>query len=274
LGRTLEPDSTGGLNMSIIKSKLLSNYTEIAHFCTTQYGGVSMGNYASFNLSPFSGDDKDCFISNQKSLSNSLGIETNRLILPYQIHGTEIREIGEQFLQLPMVEKDNYLYGVDALFTRLPRLCIGITTADCVPLLFFDPNTHVIAAAHAGWRGTCDGIAQKTIQAMTERYNCLAKDICVTIGPSISAEVYEVGKEVVERFEAAGFDLKEIVTVRKNKFHLDLWKANQLLLEKSGILKEHIEISGICTYSEHERFFSARRLGIHSGRILSGIMLK
>jgi len=260
--------------MSIIKYKQLSNFTEIAHFCTTRDGGVSVGNYASFNLSPYSGDDKDCCLSNQKKMSERLGIDLSLLILPYQTHGTEIREINESFLQLPTNERNRYLHGVDALFTNLPEVCIGITTADCVPLLFFDPNARAIAAVHAGWRGTCAGIAEKTVKTMIEKYNCLAENIRVAIGPSISAEVYEVGKDVVDNFDAAGFDLTKIISVRNKKLHLDLWKSNQLLLEKSGILKEHIEISGICTYSEHKRFFSARRLGICSGRILSGIMLK
>jgi len=260
--------------MSIITYKLLNNFTEIAHFCTTRDGGVSVGNYSSFNLSPFSGDEKDCYTTNQKKLSESLGIKDCRLIMPFQIHGTEIREIDNSFLQLPTNGKNRYLHGVDALFTCIPKVCIGITTADCVPLLFFDPHKQVIAAAHAGWRGTCALIAEKTIHTLKEKYDCLAEDIRVVIGPSISVEVYEVGQEVVEHFDAAGFDLTQIITTKNNKFYLDLWKANQLLLEKTGIQENHIEIAGMCTYSHHENFFSARRLGIHSGRILSGIMLK
>ena len=87
-------------------------------------------------------------------------------------------------------------------------------------------------------------------------------------------EVYEVGKEVVENFENEGFDISKIITERNNIHYLDLWKANQQSLERIGILSEHIEIAGICTFSQHEEFFSARRFGIKSGRILSGIMLK
>ncbi len=96
----------------------------------------------------------------------------------------------------------------------------------------------------------------------------------MVIGPSISVKVYEVGKEVIDKFEQAGFDLSKITTIKEQSFYLDLWKANQLSLEKAGVLSEHIEISGICTYTEYKRFFSARQLGIKSGRILSGIMLK
>jgi YfiH family protein len=257
----------------MITYSLLNKHSEIAHFCTSREGGVSVGNYASWNLSPFSGDSPECVNKNTEILCEKLGIELDKLIIPYQTHETEVKEIDEAFFQLPTDEKANYLNGVDAIFTQLPQVCIGITTADCVPLLFFDPKKRVIAAAHAGWRGTCGRIAEKTIQSLIERFGCNPADILVAIGPSISPKVYEIGSEVVDAFESGGFDTTEIVEIRNNAIFLDLWQANQQVLEKAGILPQNIEISGICTYTEHDRFFSARRLGIKSGRILSGIML-
>jgi hypothetical protein len=258
----------------MITYNLLDRYNEIAHFCTSREGGVSVGNYASFNLSPFSGDTELSFAENKQILCDKLGIDSGHLIIPFQTHGIEIREINETFLDLSSAEKEAYLDGVDVVVTRLPGICVGVTTADCVPLLFFDPTKQVVAAVHAGWRGTCAGIAGKTVRFMVEKYNSIPEDILVAIGPSISAEVYEVGVEVVDEFKAAGFDLPEIIETRNNSIFLNLWKANQQLLEKAGIQVNHIEIAGICTFTEHERFFSARRLGIKSGRLLSGIMLK
>lgn len=258
----------------MITYNLLSKFPEIAHFCTSREGGVSMGNYASFNLSPFSGDNPASFTENKNKLCHKLGIDTEKLIIPFQTHSTEIREIDNAFFLFSPDEKKQYLHGVDALFTQFPEICLGITTADCVPLLFFDPNKQVIAAAHAGWRGTCARIAEKTILTLIAKYNCNPSDIRVVIGPSISAKVYEVGNDVVENFKKAGFSITDIIEKRGDSFFLDLWKANQQSLEKVGVLTEHIEISGICTFTEHERFFSARRLGINSGRILSGIILK
>jgi YfiH family protein len=258
---------------NMITYKLLEKYKEIAHFCTERQGGVSMGNYASFNLSPFSGDNPDHITINHQILCDKLDIKPDKLIVPYQIHGTEICEINNSFFKLSEEEKSNAINGIDTLFTRLPNVCIGVTTADCVPLQFFDPVQKVIAVAHAGWRGTCSRISEKTIHTLIEKCNCNPADILVTIGTSISSKVYEVGKEVVAKFKEVGFDVSEIITVRNNSLYLDLWKANQQSLEKVGILKDHIEISGICTFTENERFFSARRLGIKSGRMLSGIML-
>ena len=260
--------------LTVISYQLFEKYNEIAHFCTSREGGVSVGNYASFNLSPFSGDNPAYIAENQRILCDKFGINTNRLIIPYQTHGAEIREIDEAFFNFFVDEKYQYLNGVDALITNLAGVCIGVTTADCVPLLFFDPEKKAVAVAHAGWRGTCARMAEKTVLAMVQKYNCNPADILVAIGPAISAEVYTVGKEVVEIFETAGFDVSEIVQIRNNASYLDLWKANQQSLEKAGILPEHIEVSGICTFTEHERFFSARRLGIESGRLLSGIMIK
>lgn len=257
----------------MITYNLLDKYKEIAHFCTSREGGVSVGNYASFNLSPFSGENPDNFSENKKILADSLGIGLNKIIIPYQTHGTEIREINETFLQLNSEQKEAFLSGVDALITKLSSICIGITTADCVPILFFDPVKKVIAAAHAGWRGTCGKIAEKTILTLIEKHDCKPSDILVTIGPSISPEVYEVGKELVKNFENAGFDISEVFCTKNNSIYLDLWKANEQLLLKNGILQQNVVVAGICTYSEHEKFFSARRLGLKSGRMLSGIML-
>ena len=149
----------------------------------------------------------------------------------------------------------------------------GIAQNSISPKLGKDPVKKVIAASHAGWRGTCANISKKTVQKLTDNYHCDPSDIRVVIGPSISANVYEVGKEVVDNFQHAGFDISEIVSTKNNSSFLDLWKANQHSLEEAGILRENIEISGYCTFTEHDRFFSARRLGIKSGRMLSGIML-
>jgi len=258
----------------MITYHLFEQQNEIAHFCTSREGGVSVGNYASFNLSPFSGDNPEHFEQNLKLLADQLGTAPDRIIIPYQTHETEVRLIDTEFLNLSASERKEYLNGVDALITKLPNICIGVTTADCVPLLFFDPVQKVVAAAHAGWRGTCGRIAGKTIQALVQHYHCQPENILVTIGPSISTNAYNVGKELVENFELAGFDTAEIFENRDEVLFLDLWKANRNSLLDAGIKPEHIEISGICTFTEHEKFFSARRLGIKSGRMLSGIMLK
>lgn len=258
----------------MITFSLLDRYNEVAHFCTSREGGASVGNYASFNLSPFTDDNPVHYSENRDKLSKVLDIDSKNIVVPFQNHGSEVRLISESFLELSEIDKSEYLHGVDALYTNLSGICIGVTTADCVPLLFFDPVKHIIAVAHAGWRGTCARIAGKTVQSLNHTFNCNPKDIKVVIGPSISPEVYEVGDMVIENFEKERFDIAEIFSTKNNSTYLDLWKANSLIVENEGVLPENIEIAGICTYTEHNRFFSARRLGIKSGRIMSGIMLK
>lgn len=258
----------------MVRYKLLDTFPGLIHFCTERNGGVSAGAYASLNLSPFSGDSPENVQENMKRLCDNLGVVPEQLLIPFQTHETEVRSIHSRFCSLSPDEQRDSLHGVDALATNLPEVCICITTADCVPLLFFDPVKKVIGAAHAGWRGTCGRIAQKTILTMCNDFECSPENIHVAIGPSVSPAVYEVGDELIASFDAAGFEIDSLFARRNGALFLDLWAANRQALLAAGVVSEHIETSGICTFTHHERFFSARRLGIKSGRILSGIMLK
>ncbi|MBR5612544.1 MAG: laccase domain-containing protein, partial [Bacteroidaceae bacterium] len=130
----------------------------------------------------------------------------------------------------------------------------------------------VVAAIHAGWRGTVGRIVEKTIEVMKMQYGTKGEKIVACIGPSISLDAFEVGDEVYTAFAEAGFDMNRIAR-KYEKWHLDLWEANHLQLLSQGVKEENIEVAGICTYNHCDDFFSARRLGIKSGRILSGIMM-
>ena len=257
-----------------IQSKILQPFEEITHFFTTRHGGVSGGEYASFNLSPYVGDEEENVHRNFEILSRQLGIGTSDIIFPYQVHDCEIREIDRSFFGLSHEQRQHFLNGVDALFTQLPGVVISITTADCVPLLFYAPEKKVIAVAHAGWRGTCAGIAAKTIETLVGKFDLSPEDIFVVAGPSISPSVYEVGRDVVEEFQKNDWNLSDIFSQNDGKIFLNLWKANEISLLGSGLQKNNIEFLCRCTFTESENFFSARRQGILCGRMLSGIMLK
>lgn len=260
--------------MDIVKYTIFNRYPEIIHFTTTRNGGVSKGNYASCNLSPFTGDESESVCENMNRLCSLFGIGPSQLIFPYQTHGNEVREINSGFFELSPHKQSEFLQGIDALVTSATNVCIGVTTADCVPVLFYDPVRKVIAVAHAGWRGTCSRIVEKTIGILTQCYGTLPSDLVVAFGPSISMKMYEVGTEVIESFESAGFDIALISVKHEDSFYLDLWEANRLLLLSAGVLPQRIEISGFCTFTESERFFSARKLGIKSGRMFSGILIR
>lgn len=258
--------------MKLIRSKILSKYGSLCHFTTTRKGGVSKGNYSSFNMGMYSGDSLDDVIENRKRLAEGIDLPFENLFFPYQNHGENICLINNELLNLSKEEQFEKLNGVDALITDLPSVCIGVTTADCVPILLFDPVNRVFAAVHAGWRGTVANIAGKVVSKMTENYSSLPSDIVAFVGPCISKDIFEVGNEVVVAFDSAGFDIDLIGTINKqtNKMHIDLLYSNQILLIKSGLLSSNIELSDICTYKSSDIMYSARRETINSGRILSG----
>lgn len=260
--------------MKIINYPVLCQFPELQHFCTTREGGCSSGNYDSFNISPFSGDISENQQSNIELLASELQITTPQIIFPYQTHSDVVKIIDSDFLQLSEQEKTEALNGVDALITRIPRLCIGVTTADCVPVLIYDNQNKVIAAVHAGWRGTCSRIVEKTIQQMKLAFGTKSENVYASIGVSISPDVYNVGQELIEEFRKSNFAVDRIFIRRDNQLFLDLWKANQWLMINCGVPVNQIEISGICSFTNSHEFFSARKLGIKSGRMLSGIMIR
>lgn len=245
-------------------------------FATTRRGGFGKGNYASFNCTPYTGDDAETVRRNQELLCRSMPQRPKELIIPFQTHGTQILAIDRNYLHATDAERTEMLQGVDALTTCQPGCCLCISTADCIPILLYDPKHRAIAAAHAGWRGTVNYIAGHTLEKMRTLYGTDGKDVIACIGPGISLPSFEVGEEVYDAFRTNGFPMDYISEWKPetHKHHIDLWAANRMQLLDFGVPGEQIETSGICTYISHEEFFSARRLGIKSGRILSGIMIK
>ena len=242
----------------------------VTAFSTTRKGGVSQGLYGEFNINHYCGDDETCIAANTKALCRLLGIDNAHLVYPHQVHGTVVRQIEADWPLLTDDVHKQLLEGVDAVMTDVAGLCIGVSTADCIPVLLYDEAHHACAAIHAGWRGTAARIAEKEVQAMIKAYHTDASQIKAVIGPGISLDNFEVGNEVYEAFAQAGFDMERIAH-RYAKWHIDLWEANRLSLLRMGVVGTNIHTAGICTYNQAGRFFSARRLGIASGRIFTGI---
>lgn len=245
----------------------------VVAFSTTRRGGCSVGNYAAFNINHYCGDDEGAVRRNREALCQTLDISSDRLVMPHQVHQTKTLKIDALFMILPAEERKQLLEGVDAVMTDLDGVCIGVSTADCIPLLLYDAKHHAACAVHAGWRGTVARITEKAVRAMTETYGTCPESLKAVIGPGISLDSFEVGDEVYDAFHSEGFDMTAI-SKRKEKWHLDLPECNRLQLISAGVIESNIALSHICTYQQCESFFSARRLGIHSGRIFTGIMLK
>jgi YfiH family protein len=164
----------------------------VCAFSTTRHGGTSEGNHASLNINPYCGDKPEHVAANRNLLAAELGISTDRLILPHQTHGTETRIIGPEFCTLPEQIRQMLLEGVDALLTNVEGVCIGVSTADCIPVLLYDEEHRATAAIHAGWRGTQARIVSKAIVDMGVAYKTDTKKLKAVIGPGISQKNFEV----------------------------------------------------------------------------------
>ena len=253
------------------------------------------------------------------------------VLLPKLTHSCNVEVVNERKM----------FPDTDALITQVPGLWIGVYSADCVPILVADTRLKVVAAIHAGWRGTVGGITRATVERMTTDFGCRPEDLQAVIGPSISPEAFEVGEEVVMLFRQAAFpesiirhqssvagetaagktaasetaaceteasetaacvtaceaaasitaaceaatcetaasitacesEASNIADIRSSSFYIDLWQANRWLLTEAGLREEHIQLTGLCTWGLPNRFFSARREGYSTGRIVSAICI-
>jgi hypothetical protein len=225
-------------------------------------------------VNSYCGDDDEAVMRNREALCIELGLDNvSSLIIPHQVHGVEVREINKKFLSLAEKDRNKLLEGVDAVMTQEQGICIGVSTADCIPVLLYDAEHHCAAAIHAGWRGTVTRIVERTIKSMTEAYGSRPEKMQAVIGPGISLENFEVGQEVYDAFLQADFPMDRIAVKYPMKWHINLPYCNQLQLEKAGVPPANINNCGVCTYDRTDDYFSARRLGINSGRIYTGILL-
>lgn len=261
--------------IKMLEYGIMAPYSNIFCFSTTRQGGVSKGNYASLNCTPYTGDDAQCVQCNQQLLCSSMPQAPKELIIPFQTHSTNTLVIDDGYLNASPQQRNAMLQDVDALITKEPNCCICVSTADCIPIMIYDSKRQAVAAIHAGWRGTVNRITSLALRKMQQMYGTDAKDIIACIGPSISMSAFEVGEEVYETFREKGFVMHHISQWKPetHKHHIDLWRANRMELTEMGVPEQQIETSGVCTYTKHNDYFSARRLGIRSGRILSGIMI-
>lgn len=215
----------------------------------------------------YTGTPAEKAMENRSRLAAVLNLDARQLVFPRQTHTCHVGIVNG------IPEKE--LSETDALVTNQPGICLCIQTADCVPLLMFDPKVKAVGAVHAGWRGTVMLIASKTVARFTNAFGSNPEDIHVAIGPFIGPDVYEVGDEVARAVNQNIPHASETLRMGPaGKYHLDLGEANKQVLLSCGVLPQNIQNMARCTFTESSLFFSARRNGIATGRIVSGIMLK
>ncbi len=228
--------------------------------CNTVRGRYAEGdNYGGLNVCHYVGDSTEHVAWSREMLCKALGIGRECLIVPRQTHSVNVKVIES----LPA----GALESVDALVTSLHGVAIGVSTADCVPVLLADEKAHIIGAAHAGWRGAVGGIVQRTVRAMGE-LGASASSMRAWLGPCICQNCFEVGQEVACQFP------EEFVSRSGAKPHVDLPGYVISLLVQCGVDSSNIIAPRACTRCHPETYFSARRLGIASGRIFSAILQK
>lgn len=248
----------------------------VRHGFSTRLGGVSEGYYASMNLSFDRGDKKEAVAENFRRIGEALGVRCEDMVLSRQTHTTNVRIVTNADRGKGITRERDYT-DVDGLVTNVPGICLVTSYADCVPLFFVDPVKKVIGLSHSGWRGTVGKIGRKTVELMHERFGSDPADILAAVGPSVCMDCYEVSGDVIGKFkEAFSENWWDQLFYEKpdGKYQLDLWKANELIFQESGILPEHIAVTNICTHCNSDILYSHRAAGDKRGNLCAFLALK
>lgn len=232
----------------------------LKHGIFTRRGGVSQPPWNSLNLGGNVGDDAAAVRRNHERMYAALGLNQSRACTVWQVHS------ADTVIASGPVLNRRWLALADSMVTDQPDTPLAMRFADCTPLLFYDPFQGVIGIAHAGWRGTVQGVASNTVRTMAQAYGCSPANIQVGIGPSIGPNRYQVGEEVVAAV-LARFGTTDGLIRRDpadGSAYLNLWEANRLDVQRAGV--EQVEVAGICTAEHTDEFFSHRAEKGRTGR--------
>jgi len=249
--------------MNLIKSKLLRDEKEILHCFTTK--DDTMPYQGSMAL--HTGEDSEAIRQNRDKFK-SLFPQESSFVSVLQVHGSNILDIKER-KDIGWDSLDSTIQA-DALVTATPSVVLTILTADCVPILLFDKKMRVIAAVHAGWRGTADNIIVKTLEYMKNFYHSNPTDIIASIGPAIEECCYEIDSSVASKFQKYP---QFVIDKTDDKFMLDLKGINREQMIEFGVKKSSIDTIELCTSCENSKLFSYRKECGCTGRFISAIML-
>ncbi|MCH5252530.1 MAG: peptidoglycan editing factor PgeF [Lachnospiraceae bacterium] len=247
----------------------------IRHGFSTRKGGVSEGDLGTMNLSFTRGDEPERVLENHRRFASAVGYDVSRLVFTNQVHETVIRRVDRSECGKGIFRSSDII-GVDGLITKDENVVLMTFFADCVPLFFYDRKQKAIGAVHSGWRGTVKRIGAHAVERMQEEFDTRAEDILAVIGPSICQNCYEVSEDVAEEFrqEFTASQQKEILVNKPgNKYLLDLWRANEIILQEAGIPAGQIQVSGLCTCCHPDFLFSHRASGGKRGNLAGAITL-
>ncbi len=259
----------GGLHY--LRSASLSGAGGVSHAFSTRLGGVSEGALGSLNFGFSRGDDPGRVRENYRLFCDAAGVSAPRLAYARQVHSDIVQLVEERDAGCGLSGRS---VPGDALVTACPDLPLACFYADCVPILLADPVHRVVAAVHAGWRGTVSGILRKAVGVM-EELGARPSDLLAAIGPCIGLCHYEVGEDVVSAAsDAFGGRAAELFSRRDGRVFMDLRASNLLLLEQAGVPRDQVSVCPDCTYCDSERYFSHRRDGERRGVHMAVISLR
>lgn len=245
----------------------------VAHGFSTRLGGVSEGMWASLNLGTGRGDDPDHVRENYRRFLSALGARGDAIAACTQVHGAVVRNITSADVMMDPYGKT--AAEADGLITAIPGVILAVYTADCIPVLLYDPKRRVAAALHAGWRGTAAGIVTVAVGQMASVYGTDPSDILAAIGPGIGSDCFETHEDVPNALTAAmAMNVLPFIRLKENgKFAVDLKAINAKRLELAGVLPDHIAVCADCTCCLEEKYWSHRRQGTQRGSMASMIEL-
>jgi YfiH family protein len=293
-------------DVQYVQFALFQQFPEIVHGSFTRSGGYSLPPFEGVNVSVGSGDERETVLRNRLLALRSLGVETHPCATAWMVHSADVLTLDDEEWvdwrddwQHRAYEVDGYELiwttrprrKADAVITRRCGVTLAMSSADCVPVMLYDPVREAIGLAHAGWRGTARGIVGTVVDAMREQFGCRPEHLYAGIGPSIGPCCYEVSESVRGLFhgdlqfdemptdpryrnlvrESAVFSVRELKS--RASLRLDLWQTNRNQLLMAGLLPDHIEMPGICTSCERERFYSYRAEHGTTGRFPSLLAL-
>ena len=214
----------------------------VKHGFSTRLGGVSEGKFATLNFTFTRGDNPEHVMENYRRMAAVLDVEVDRMVLSHQTHTTNVRRVTAADMGKGIVKERDY-QDVDGLITDLPGITLVTFYADCVPLYFVDPVHKAIGLSHSGWRGTVNRMGRVTLDAMKHSFGTDPADVIAAIGPSICVNCYEVGADTAEEFKKSfSKDQWDLILSKgcEDKYQLNLWKANELILKEAGVKPENI----------------------------------
>ena len=259
-----EANNFDHMEITWLKVPRWERYEGLLHGFMGRRGGKSSGSFAGLNVSYRVGDDSKIVSQNVCDMKLAVGIHDGRIVTMKQVHGDNVVEVTDRSLK--------EAGEADGMVTREREIFLGVLTADCVPILFAAPEKKLLAAVHAGWRGTLAGIAEKTVRLFREKYGVPADKIEVALGPSIGACCYEVKEDVTALLIKERGNLAErSIGRRDGKLFLDLKRLNRDILQQAGVPPQQIYEVGPCTSCAPDEFFSYRREKRETGRQISFI---